>query len=145
MIKEKIQKDILVSLKGKKETELKVLRFVLSLINYAEIAKQKPLTDEEIISLLRKELKKRKEAIEMFKTGGRQDLVTDEEKQLPVIQSFLPQPLSTEELNRIVDEVFKGISGVPNMGQIIGQVMAKVKGQADGAIVASLVKQKLSK
>lgn len=145
MIKEKIQKDILVSLKAKKETELKVLRFILSLINYAEIAHQKPLSDEEIINLMQKELKKRKEAIEMFKNGGRQDLVADEEKQLPIIQSYLPQPLSDKELEKIIDEVVKNISEVPNVGQIIGQVMKQVKGQVDGATVASLVKQKLSK
>lgn len=144
MIKEKIQKDILISLKEKKAIQLKVLRFILSQINYAEIAKQKPLTDEEIIAILQKELKKRKEAIDMFKKGKRLDIVAEEEKQLPVIQSYLPTQLSTAELEKIVDEVIKNIGGSPNIGQVIGQVMGKVKGKADGTMVSSLVRQKLS-
>ena len=143
MIKEEIQKKILTSLKEKKEMELKVLRFILSQINYAEIAKQKPLTDEEIMALLQKELKKRKEAIEMFRKAGRSEMVADEEKQLPVIEQYLPKQISQEELAKIVDETVKSIEGVPNMGQVIGMVMKKVKGQADGGMVASIVKQKL--
>ena len=85
MLKDEIQKAILTSLKGKKPIELKVLRFVLSQIKYEEIAQQRELSNEEIVSLLQKEVKKRKEAIELFKNGKREDLVTDEEAQLTVI------------------------------------------------------------
>lgn len=143
MLKEEIQKAINSSLKEGKKTELKVLRFILSGIQYAEIDKHKDLTDEEIISLLQKELKKRKEAIEMFKKGGRDDLVKDEENQLIVIEKYLPKQLSTEELNKIIDEIISSSADLSNMGKIIGLVMAKVKGKADGKTVAEAVKQKL--
>lgn len=90
MIKKHIQEAIITNLKEGKQTELKVLRFLLSLINYAEIDKQRELTDEEIQELLAKELKKRQEAIQLFRQGKREDLVEDEEKQLVVIKQFLP-------------------------------------------------------
>lgn len=124
--------------------EVRVLRFLLSEIQYAEIAKQSDLTDEETVALLAKELKKRKEAIEMFKKANRDDLVADEEKQLTVIQKYLPQQLTESELEKAVDEVLSSLPDKSNMGKIIGLVMAKVKGQADGKMVAELVKKKIS-
>ena len=143
MLKEEIQKAISSSLKEGRKTELKVLRFILSGIQYAEIDKQKDLTDEEIIVLLQKELKKRKEAIELFKKGGRTDLVEDEEKQLTVIEKYLPKQLSVEELNKIIDEVISSSGDLSNTGKIIGLVMAEVKGKADGKTVVDLVRQKI--
>lgn len=144
MIKEDIQKRIISSLKGKKETEVKVLRFVLSEIKYAEINKQKDLTDEETVSLLQKEVKKRREAIEMFKKGKRDDLVQDEEKQISIIEDYLPKQLSNEEINKIIDEILSFSGDTSNIGKIIGQVMAKIKGKADGKIVSELVKQRIT-
>lgn len=143
MIKDDIQKSMYESLKNGQQTELKVLRFSLSQIQYEEIDKQKELTDDEVIALLQKEIKKRKEAIEMFKKGNRNDLVTDEEKQIVVIGKFLPQQLSEEELKKIIDEVMSASPGEKNLGKIIGLVMGKTKGRTDGSIIAKLVKQKL--
>lgn len=144
MIKQDIQSAINTALKMGKQIDLKALRFVLSQINYEEIAKQKELTDEEVISLLRKEIKKRKEATELFKKGEREDLVTDEEAQIVVIQKFLPQQLSEEELGKIIDDVIASVGEEKNIGKIIGLVMGKVKGKADGPVVSSLVRQKLT-
>lgn len=144
MIRENIQKAILISLKGKKETELKVLRFVLSEIKYAEINKQKDLTDEEVISLLQKEVKKRNESIEMFKKGGRQELVLDEQKQIKVIEGYLPKQMSDGELTAIISEVMTTAEDKSNMGKLIGMVMIKVKGKADGNRVAGIVKAKMT-
>jgi len=143
MIKDDIQQQINSALKAGNKTALKVLRFMMSQIKYEEIAKQKELTDEEVISLIQKEIKKRKEAIELFKKGKRDDLVTDEEAQIVVIAKFLPQQLSEYELNKIIDETVAGLAGERNLGRIIGVVMGKVKGKADGSMVADLVKQKL--
>jgi uncharacterized protein YqeY len=143
MLKNDIQNTVNNYLKARKTLEVKVLRFILSEIKYAEIEKQKELTDTEVISLLQKEIKKRREAIEMFKKGNRSDLVTDEKAQMAVIMKFLPKALSKEELEKIVDEVFSTLGEEKNMGKIIGLVMAKVKGKADGSVVASLVRQKL--
>lgn len=94
MIKNDIRNTMFVRMKERKTTDVKALRFVLSEIKNAEIDKKADLTDEEIISLLQKETKKRKEAIEMFKKGNRMDLVTEEEEQVKVINKFLPQQLS---------------------------------------------------
>lgn len=143
MIKAEIQKNIIVALKEKKETELKVFRFVLSQIQYEEINKQKELTDEEVVVVLQKEVKKRKEAIEMFKKGGRFDLVEDEEKQLQVIAKYLPEQMSDEEINTVIEEILSFLPEAPNMGKVMAKVMAKVKGKTDGNRVSQLVKQKL--
>lgn len=143
MIKNDIQTAINVALKERKQADLKVLRFVLSQIKYDEINRQKELTDDEIIVLIQKEVKKRKEAIEMFKKGNRNDLVTDEEEQIKVISRYLPDQITTEEINKIIDEVLSTITDTSNTGKIIGLVMAKVKGKADGSQVAQLIRQKL--
>lgn len=143
MIKNDIQREILTSLKEKRVTELKVLRFILSEIKYAEINKQKDLPDEEITSLLQKEVKKRKEAIEMFKKGGRTDIVADEVKQIAIIEAYLPKQMSNEELNKIIGETLAGLEDKSNIGKVIGAVIPKVKGRADGARVVNLVKRKL--
>lgn len=138
-----MQQTVNSALKAGKKQELKVLRFVLSQIKYEEIAKQKELSDEEIVSLLQKEIKKRKEAIEMFKKGNRSDLVKEEEEQITIIQKFLPQQLTEEELNKVIDEVLSLEKEEKNMGKIIGLVVSRVKGKADGSTVADLVRQKL--
>lgn len=144
MIKKDIELSMIKALKGKNALELKVLRFVLSEIKYAEINQQKELSDEEITSILRKEFKKRKEAIELFKKVDKNDLVQDEQKQLTVIQNYLPVQMTEEEINKIIVQTLKDLTDTSNIGKIIGLVMSKAKGQADGLQVAILVKQKLS-
>ena len=144
MIKEEIQKAVISAMKGKQTTELKVLRFVLSLIQYEEINKQKKLTEDETVSVLRKEIKKRKEAIELFKKGNRQELVADEEAQIKIIERYLPQQMPDADLEKVVDNVLAtSEKSMANMGKLIGAVMERVKGQADGAKVAFLVKKKI--
>lgn len=143
MIKNDIQETINNALKAGNKTVLSALRFIMSQIKYEEIDKQKELTDEEVMSLMQKEIKKRKEAIEMFKKGNRDDLVKDEESQIAVIQEYLPQQLSEEELNKMINEVIASSGGERSMGKVIGLVMGKAKGRADGSIIAKLVKQKL--
>ncbi len=144
MIKKDIEQAIIKALKEKNTLELKVLRFVLSEIKYAEINKQKDLSDEEVLSILRKELKKRKEAIELFKKVAKNDLVEDEQKQLTVIERYLPAQMTEEELNQIIDQTLKDLTDTSSTGKIIGLVIAQTNGQADGSLVATLVKQKLS-
>lgn len=144
MIKDDIQKAIIDNLRAGNQTELNTLRFILSEINYGQIAKQKELTDEEIVTLLQREVKKRKEAIVLFDRGNRQDLVAEEKRQLEVIDKYLPAQLSSTELEKIVDQVLTEVTDKSNAGKIIGSVMAKAKGRAEGSVVAQLVKEKLS-
>jgi uncharacterized protein len=144
MIKDNIQKKIIESLKKGDKTSVKVLRFILSEIKYAEIAKKSDLNDEETLVLMRKELKKRKEAVEMFRKGNRNDLVKDEEKQNEIIESYLPMSMSSSELRIIIKEILDSIPDKSNIGRIIGTVMGKVKGRADGAEVSKIVKEELA-
>src|SRR3989344_3552221 len=119
MIKEEIQKAVINAMKGKRTLELKALRFVLSLIQYEEINKQKKLTEDETVSVLRKEIKKRKEAIELFKKGNRQELVVDEEAQIKIIERYLPQQMSDIDLERVVDGVMSSNEkSMANMGKM---------------------------
>lgn len=145
MIKDDIQQAIFVALKAKQEIELKVLRFTLSQLKYEEINKQKELTDDESVALLQKEIKKRAEAIELFKKAGKEALASEEEKQIEVIRRFLPAQLAEEEVARIVDETIKGFGPNPQMGPVIGKVMGKVRGKADGGAVSRIVKKQLEK
>ena len=144
MIKDNIQKAIFENLKAKRETEVKVLRFLLSQIKYEEINKQKELTDQEIVVLFQKEVKKRKEAIEMFRSAGRNDLVYDEEKQLEVISRYIPKPLTEDELTSLITEEIKNSAEPDNAGVIMGSVMKRVQGRADGAKVFQLIKERIS-
>ena len=142
MIKDEIQKAIVAAQKEKKELDLRALRFVMSQIKYDEINKQRELTDEEVISVLQKEVKKRNE---MFRKANRLDLVADEEKQLSIIQKYLPKAITEEELSKIVTEVLSETADHSNIGKLIGLVLAKVKGNADGAVVVRLVNQKINR
>lgn len=143
MLKEEIQKTMIVKYKEGNKNATDALRFVLSEIKYAEINKKSELNDVEIVTLLQKEIKKRKEAIDMFRKGNREDLVSKENEQLVEIEKFAPQEISDAELSDIIDEETKGVSGVSNMGRAIGLVMARVKGRADGAKVANMARQRL--
>lgn len=143
MIKEKIKSDLIAAMKSRNELEVRVLRFVLSQINYAEIDKKRELKDEEVVTELYKEQKKRKEAIVLFKKGKRNDLVTDEENQLKVLSRYLPAQLSEDELGKIVEQVVISAADTSNPGKMIGLVMGRIKGQADGSVVARLVKEKI--
>jgi uncharacterized protein len=144
MLKEQMQKEIVVALKAGNKLEVSVLRFLVSEIKYAEINKQKDLTDEEVISVLQKELKKRKDAIEMFAKNGRKDVVESEEKQLAIVARYLPKELTQVELEKIVDEAIAKIGPNPVMGKVMGIVIGQVKGRADGKVISELVKQKLA-
>ncbi|OIO15730.1 glutamyl-tRNA amidotransferase [Candidatus Gottesmanbacteria bacterium CG11_big_fil_rev_8_21_14_0_20_37_11] len=144
MIKDAIQKAVNENLKKGNVVAVKVLRFVMSEIKYAEIAKKKEITDEEVISLLRKETKKRKEAVDLFKKAGRNDLVDDESKQLEIIGNYLPEEMSDGELESIIDEVLLVSSNRSNIGRLIGMVMSKLKGRIEGSKVADIVKKKIS-
>lgn len=143
MLRDDIQKDVISSLKAGKTADVKVLRFIMSEIKYAEIEKGNQLTDGEVVNVLQKEVKKRKEAIEMFRKGQRNDLVKDEEQQLIIIGRYLPGQISEKELNDIIDRIIISLDDKRNIGRIIGTVIAKVKGRTDGSVVARLVRQKL--
>lgn len=146
MLIEQIQNDLKEAQLARDEIKISTLRLLLSEIKNAEIAKGGPLTDEDVISVVQREVKKRKEAAAAFKVGGREEQAQKEEAESQVLTSYLPQQLSTEELTKIVQETITevGATSVADMGRVMGVVMGKVKGQADGSTVSSLVKEKLT-
>jgi len=130
-------------LKNKKEMLVSTLRLLLAEVHNLEIEKKGKLTEDDVLGLIRKEVKKRKEAILAYKKGKREDLVKKEEKELAILNEYLPQPMSKEELEKIVEDVIGEMKakGPQDFGQVMGQVMGKVKGRADGSLVSELVKK----
>jgi uncharacterized protein len=149
MILDIIQTDLKQSQIDKDELRTNVLRMLLSEIRYAEIRQREgersELSDEEIVTVIQKEIKKRKEAADGFKQGGREESAKKEEAEAAVLVKYLPAQLTDEQLKELIDQVAieMNASGIQDMGKVIGAVLGKVKGQADGSRVSILVKEKL--
>ncbi len=145
---EKIKADLTEVLKAGDAVSALTLRYLLAEVHNAEIAKGKDavLTEEELVQVLQKQAKQRRESIEAYQKGDREDLVVKEQRELEVIQSYLPEQMGEEEIRKIVEEAVSaiGASGIQDMGKTMSEVMAKVKGKADGSVVSRLVKEKLS-
>ncbi len=147
MILEKIKEDLKNALKTKDELRIATLRFLLSSIHNKEIEKKQELTDEEIIPLIQKQIKERKESIEAFRKGKREDLASKEEKELEILSSYLPQQASEEEVFKAVKESIEkvGAKGVKDFGVVMKEVMARLRGRVDGSKLAEKVREELSK
>lgn len=143
---EKLQEEMKAAMKSGQKERLSVIRMLISEIKKVQIDKKKELTDEEIIEVLQRYAKQRKESIKQYREAGREDLAQKEEFELKVVQEFLPQPLSEEELEKVIDETISelGASSMKDMGKVMKAVMEKVKGRADGSAVSAIVKKKLS-
>lgn len=134
---------IKTAMKAHDTVALDALRYFLSLIKNVEIDAKKSLTDDEIISLLQKEVKKRREAIDQFKTAGRQELVQQEEQQLAILLPFLPKQLSQEEIEAEMKPLIDALQN-KDMSTAMREIMPKFKGRADGKLVSDLVKKLLA-
>jgi uncharacterized protein YqeY len=144
---DKLLEDLKTAQLARDEARVSTLRLLLSEIKNVEIDKGAPLSDEDIVSVVQKEVKKRKEAALGFRSGDREEQAQKEESEAAILQSYLPTQLSTDELTKIVQEAINetGATGLSDMGKVIGIVMGKVKGQAEGSAVSSIVKEKLVK
>ena len=137
IIREKIQQEMIGALKTGDKPRLETVRYLFSQIKNREIDLKRPLADDEAVKLLQTEAKRRKEAIEAYQKGGRQDLVEKESYQLAVINEYLPKQLSNEELKTIIAEI-KSANPSGDFGMLMKATMAKVAGKADGSRVAAL-------
>jgi uncharacterized protein YqeY len=144
-LKETLNSDLKTALKAGEKLRLSTIRMLLAEIKNAEIAKRGELTDEELLAVAAREARKRNEAIEEFARGGRQDLVDKETYELSVLDAYLPEQLSDEELRLIVGETIAevGASSPGDLGKVMGKLMPKVKGKADGKKVNQLVREML--
>ncbi len=145
-LKERLKEDMKAALKAKDKEKLSVIRMLQALIKNAEIDKRGELTDEEIVSLLMKYAKQRRESIELYEKGGRQDLVEKEKRELQIVESYLPKQMSEEEIRELVKKVIEevGATSLKDMGKVMQAVMPKVKGRADGSLVNKIVRELLA-
>lgn len=169
MLLDTLQADLRTAQLNRDEVRISTLRLLLSEVKNREIAlrqsspqqnseqaEQTSLSDDDVINIIQRELKKRKEAAEGFRSGGREDSATKEELEAKVLADYLPQQMNNEELTKLVSDTISEacqlalVNGsekpsLQDMGKIIRSVMEKVKGRADGGTVSALVKEKLSK
>lgn len=145
-IQDTIDDDYKTAFKAKEEKKYIALRPVLAKIKQTTIDQRHELSNDEILDLLRSEVKQRKEASEQFKQGGRQDLVDQAAYEIELISSYLPAQMPDDELEKIVKATIEevGASGPEDMGKAMGAVMGKVKGKADGGKVKEMVQKFLS-
>ncbi|MGZ4291513.1 MAG: GatB/YqeY domain-containing protein [Gaiellaceae bacterium] len=122
------------------------LRLILSSLKSAEKDLLRPLSGDEELQVLQRERKKRLEAAEAFRSGGREEQAAKEEAELAVLEEFMPEPLSEEELERIVDDAIaeNGATSLREMGRVMADVMPQIAGRADGSAVSQLVREKLA-
>ena len=122
------------------------LRLILSSLKSAEKELQRPLSDDEELQVLQRERKRRIEAAEAFRTGGREEQAASEERELAVLQEFMPEPLSEDELEEIVDDAIaeNGATSMSDFGRVMADVMPQVSGRTDGSVVSQLVREKLA-
>jgi hypothetical protein len=122
------------------------LRLILASLRGAEKELQRPLHDDEELQVLQRERKRRREAAEGFRAGGREEQAEAEERELAVLEEFMPAPLSEEDLEEIVDDAIAevGATSMRDFGRVMADVMPQVSGRADGSAVSQLVKEKLA-
>jgi uncharacterized protein len=122
------------------------LRLILSSLRSAEKELQRPLHDEEELQVLQRERKRRVEAAEAFREAGRDEQADGEERELAVLEEFMPEPLSEDEIEQIVDDAIAevGATSLRDLGRVMADVMPQVSGRADGSAVSQLVREKLA-
>jgi len=144
-VREKLDEDMKDALRAGDKLRLSAIRLLRSQLKNEAIQRQRELTEDEELSVLSSAVKMRKEAIEKFKEGNRQDLVEQEQAELAVVRSYLPEPLSEEQISRLIDAVVSqtGATGVSDLGSVMREIMPQVRGRADGGFVNKLVREKL--
>lgn len=150
MTKQQLQDDLKQAMLAKDEMKKSVLRMLISAIGYYEIQKGGAgyeATKEDVMTVLQKDVKQRKDSIEQFKAGGRQDLVDKETEELKLLEKYMPAQMGEEEIKKLVAEAISqtGASTPADIGKVMGALMPKTKGKADGGLVSRIVKETLSR
>jgi uncharacterized protein YqeY len=145
-LEERLVEEMKQAMKSNDKTKLSTIRMIRSTVKNKEIDLRKPLDDDAILRVIQGMVKKSEESIEQFKAGGRMDLVEKETKEIEIMKSFLPQPLSREEVLKVIDQTIEETkaSSLKDLGKVMKTVMPKLGGKVDGALVNQLVKERLS-
>ncbi|HEV8603199.1 MAG TPA: GatB/YqeY domain-containing protein [Gaiellaceae bacterium] len=142
----RIEGELAAAMRARDAERRDALRLILSNLRSAEKELQRPLHDEEELQVLQRERKRRIEAAEAFRTGGREEKAESEERELAVLEEFMPEPLSEEEIEAIIDDAIAecGATNIRDLGRVMADVMPQVAGRADGSSVSQLVREKLA-
>ena len=142
-IEQLLLEDMKLAMKSGNKIELDTIRMLRAQIQTSSIAKKDTLDEDEVAQVLQKEAKKRKEAIEMYQQGKREDLVNKERQEIEIISKYLPEQLSDAEIDRIIKDSVEsiGAESEKDMGRVMGDIMPKVKGKTDGKIVQQRVRE----
>jgi uncharacterized protein YqeY len=145
-LKDRIETDLKAAMKDKDAARLSCVRMLKSAIKYREIELMKPLDDAGVEGVVASEIKRRRDSVEQYRAGNREDLASKEEAEIAVLQGYLPQQLSADEVAAKVDAAIAkaGAKGPKDMGAVMKLLMPEVQGRADGKVVSELVKQKLA-
>jgi uncharacterized protein YqeY len=141
-----IEQDLSEAMRQRDGDRRDALRLILNALRSAEKELQRPLSEDEELQVLQRERKRRVEAIEAYRAGGREDRAEAEEGELAVLEEFMPEPLSEDELERIVDNAIaeNGATSMRDLGRVMADVMPQIAGRADGSAVSQLVREKLA-
>lgn len=144
-LKEQIQEDMKTAMRAKDKQRLATIRLIQAAIKQKEVDERIELSDDQVIAVLEKMLKQRRDSIEQYGKAGRQDLVDQESFEVGIIQTYMPQPLSQEELETLISEAISesGATSAKDMGKIMGILKPKVQGRADMKAISAQIKQKL--
>lgn len=146
MLEDKIASDYKESMKARDQLRTQAISFLRSELKYYAIDKKtEKLDDADVLVVIKKLIKQRQDSIAQFEKGGRLDLVEKEKKELQILKSYMPQEMSAQEVNKIVDEVIAGMGALTpkDMGRVMKEVMSRTKGLADNKLVSDTVRQKL--
>jgi uncharacterized protein len=142
----RLEDELTAAMKERDASRRDALRLILSSLRSAEKELQRPLHDDEELQVLQRERKRRLESIEAFESAGRAEQAAKEESELDVLEEFMPEPLSDDELEQIVDDAIAevGATSMRDLGRVMADVMPQIAGRADGSAVSQLVREKLA-
>jgi uncharacterized protein YqeY len=145
-LKEQLDADLKSAMKDKDQLKVSVVRMLKSAVKYREIELMKSLDDAGVQAVIASEIKRRRDSVEQYRLGGREDLASKEEAEIGMLQGYLPAQLSAEELGKVVDAVIArvGAQGPKDMGKVMKELLPEVQGKAEGKVVSELVKAKLA-
>ena len=146
-LRERLQDDTTAAMRSGDALRRDVLRMVQNAVYNADKAKHTTMSDDEIVGVISREVKTRRESIEAFRAGGREDLATKEEAEIAILRDYLPEAMSDEELQALVDEgvAATGATSARDLGKVMGWLSPKIRGRADGKVASGLVAQALAR
>ena len=146
-MRERILNDLKEAMKAQDKEKLTVIRMVKGAIQMEELNVKHELNDDEVITIISKQIKTRKESINEFEKGNRQDLIDKTESEIKILEEYMPEQLSIEEVTEVIEKVFAEVNptGMADMGKLMGKLNPILKGKTDMGLVSSIIKDKLSK